>query len=345
MNSSGAEPVTVIVINYNGLRSGYLEECLRSVYCTQYPYFDVIFVDNASRDGSLEYVKKSFPQTKIVANSTNLGYAEGNNIAMREAGGRYIALLNHDTKVSPNWLENSTKVLRSQHAVAVVACKLLSSDNTTKIDGAGGVADIYGFPNERGRIFGSLETDKGQYDEVSEVFYASGSAMIISKDALHEVGFFDPTFFMYFEDMDLCWRLRLRGYKVLFAPNSIVYHKRGLRTPLGKPLNYGMLYHYHKNHLATLIKNCSYSSLARTLPFFGAVKILIAVQHLMKRELVGTKAVLLGLFWNLKELRYVLRQRCIVQRIIRRVQEKDIRKLMERRSFAVNYVRHRKVRV
>jgi len=345
MNHSGAEPVTVIVLNYNGLRSGYLQECLRSVYATEYPYFEVVLVDNASKDGSLEYVTKSFPQTRIVANSTNLGYAEGNNIAMRKARGQYIALLNYDTKVSSNWLENSIKVLRSQHAVAVVACKLLWSDDPRKIDGAGGVADVYGFPNERGRVFGSLETDRGQYDEVSEVFYASGSAMIISKDALHEVGFFDPRFFMYFEDMDLCWRLRLRGYKVLFVPKSIVYHRRGLRVLLGKPLNYGMLYHYHKNHLATLVKNCSYSSLARMLPFFVAVKILITFRHLMKRELIGAKAVLSGLFWNLKELRYVLSQRWIVQRIIRRVREKDIRRLMKSRSFAVDYVRHRQVRV
>jgi len=331
--------VTVIIVNYNGLKSGYLQECLRSVYGTEYPNLEVVFVDNASKDGSLEYVAKSFPRAKIVANSKNLGFAEGNNIAMREAGGQYIALLNYDTKVSPSWLSDPIRILESQNAVAAIACKLLSFDDPKKIDGAGGIADVYGFPTERGRAFGSLETDTGQYDEISEVFYASGSAMILRKNALREVGFFDPKFFMYFEDMDFCWRLRLKGYKVLFVPNSIVYHRRRLRAP--EPLSYDLLYHYHKNHLATLVKNCSYSSLAKMFPFFVAVKIFIAIRHLMNKKPMATKDVLSGLFWNLKELRYVLRQRLIVQRIIRTVQEKDIRILLETRSLAVDYVRSR----
>lgn len=256
--------VSVIIVNYNNKK--FLENCLGSVFRSNYQDLEVVFVDNASTDGSVDFVKERFGRIsslKIVQNSENLGYAEGNNAGMRLASGEYFVLLNNDTEVDKNWLLELVRVMESDRSIGAAQCKIISMNVRKRLDSAGGFVDRLGFPIERG----AGEEDMGQYDNEDEIFYAKGTGFAVRSSVLNETGSFDRDYFLYFEETDLCWRIWLRGYRIVFAPISIVYHL-GFASIFVPRARKNLTYEYHntKNQIMTLLKNYELSNLVKYVP-------------------------------------------------------------------------------
>lgn len=211
--------VSVIILNWNGLE--HLKTCLPSVVGQTYENIEIIVVDNGSTDGSIEFVRQNYASVKLVCNSENVGFAKGNNIGIKKASGKYIAVLNNDTELDANWVSSSVEVAEEHLDVGMFACKILSYYDRELVDCVGHLI----FPDGLSRGRGRGETDEGQYDEVEEVAFPSGCAALYRKEMLEQIGLFDATFFIYVEDSDLGMRGRLAGWKCLYVPKAVVYHK------------------------------------------------------------------------------------------------------------------------
>lgn len=322
--------ISIIILNYNGRR--YIEDCLGTVFNSIYPNFEVFFVDNASTDDSVELVKKSYPLSNIIVNNRNLHFTEGNNVGMRFAKGDYIILLNNDTKVDPNWLNELSALMESDPTIGACQCKLLFMDNPTEIDSAGGFVNPLGLCVERGKG----EKDIKQYDCVDKIFHGKGAALMVRKKALSEVGLLDNAFLYNSEDVDLCWRLHLMGYKVCFCPTAIVFHSRSSPTKKKfQKMNVG-LFNSAKNVLRMLIKNYSMSNLLKFMPLLISFEIGASLLLLSRKKPQMFLAIFQALFWNLKNLPGTLAERSIVQQKIRKVPDSDILKHMIRIKIDLN---------
>jgi len=317
--------VSIIILNYNGKQ--FLETCLTSVINADYSNFEVIFVDNGSTDGSIGFVKERFgknPRLKIFRNKENLGFAEGNNVGVKYTSGEYIVFLNNDTEVDPKWLKELINVVKSDdHRIGAAQSKLLLMDDRKRIDCAGGFIDHYGYANERGHG----QIDKGQYDKIEEIFYAKGAGFIVRRKILKEVGLFDPKSFMYYDETDLCWRIWLRGYRIVFVPKSIVYHAAGSTiSRIRKPVK---RYFLTRNQMTTLIKNYNSKNVLKYLAVFITLELRKAVLLMFRRDLATGIATIKALSWNLFNLKYVWKKRQEVQLLIRKVPDAMImRKVM-----------------
>lgn len=216
--------VSVIIVNYNG--SSLLQECLDSLREQTMKDFEVIFVDNASSDGSVEFVCRNYPEVKVIVSRTNLGYGGGNNLGIQEASGGHIVLLNNDTKADPRWLEFLVATAESDPEAGMCASKIMNYYEPETIDNTGLIMYRDGVARGRGR----LEKDTGQYDAVEEVFFPSGCAGLYRREMLDQIGALDEDFFLYVDDVDIGLRGRLAGWRCLYAPSAVVYHKYSATT-------------------------------------------------------------------------------------------------------------------
>jgi len=238
--------VSVIILNWNGKR--FLEECLSSLRCQTFTDFEVILVDNGSNDGSVEFIKANFPDfVRLIENKVNLGFSGGNNVGIRSAVGKYIVLLNNDTRADPGWLEELVKVAESHPGVGMCASKVYLDTQRRIIDTVGHL--IYRDGLNRGR--GRLELDVGQYDIQEEVFFPSGCAALYKREMLDEIGLFDEDFFAYGDDTDIGIRGRLTGWKCLYVPTAIIYHKYSGSTSPYSPFK---AFHAERNRVWIAIK-------------------------------------------------------------------------------------------
>jgi GT2 family glycosyltransferase len=251
--------VSVIVINYNG--KDYLEPCLGSLRELDYPEdrLEVIFIDNNSDDGSVELVRESFPECRVVVNDHNTGFSPAVNQGAKLADGAYLALLNNDAEADPRWIKEAVQVLEMEDRTACVASKILRDDRRT-IDYAGGQMAFYG----HGFAKGNKELDDPDDRKNRATLFASGGAMVTRRDVFLRVGGFDETYFAFFEDVDYGWRLWVLGHEVTYVPASKVYHRHhGTIERFGYPRERYLL---ERNALATVFKNYGDDMLARTLP-------------------------------------------------------------------------------
>jgi len=313
-NNYGKYPlISIVILNYNG--KDFVEQCLKSVLNADYPNFEVILVDNASTDGSPKLVKKVFgsdPRLKVIQNNKNLGFAEGNNIGVKIAKGDYIVFLNNDTEVDPDWIEELVGGIKSDSTIGIAQSKLLSLSNRKTIDCTGGFIDHYGWSHRRGEG----KEDRQQCNRVDEIFYAVGAAMAIKRDVLSKTGVFDSRYFIYFEDVDLCWRVWLSGYRVVFVPTSIVFHMvRG--TMKRQPVR--TIFLSCKNNITTLLKNYELQNVAKYLPVNLIFICIVATFCLLKNEINITLAYLKAILWNLLNLKHIWVERLRVQHIIRKI--------------------------
>jgi len=239
--------ISVIILNYNG--KDYIEECLDSVLDQTYEPLEIIVVDNASNDSSLEIIKEKYSsKIKLIESNTNLGFAGGNNLALDYTKGEFIALLNNDAVADRRWIEEfMSAVNRCDGTFGMWASKILFYDDREIIDTAGHL--IYPDGLNRGR--GKGEKDKGQYDKEEEVFFPSGCAAIYRKEMLDIIGFFDPDFFAYGDDTDLGMKARIAGWKCIYVPKSVVYHHSSAASGKYSPLK---AYLVERNRLWVLIK-------------------------------------------------------------------------------------------
>lgn len=316
--------VSVIILNYNGRKNLglILKNCIASVLDINYPNFEVLFVDNASTDGSADFIEKVFgqnPRLRLIRNEKNFGFAEGNNVGIRNAKAEYIALLNSDTKVDPKWLKELVTSAQ-QDCVGAVQSKILQMNSPGKIDCAGGFVDYYGYHFERGR-----GEKASSYNRQDEIFYAKGAGVMFKREILKKTGLFDSDIFIYFDETDLCWRIWLSGYKVLFAPKSIVYHASGSTTSALQTQKRS--YFYMKNHLLVLIKNFGLENLFTSGLATLLYETRTASLFLARRKPLVSYAMLSALVWNLLHLKPIWKKRQLVQ-ALREVSDDFIKKKM-----------------
>lgn len=246
--------VSVIIVTWNALK--HLKTFLPSVTNTRYDNFEIIIADNASTDESAEWVRNNFPECRIVTFPRNYGYCGGNNRAADHANGDLLVFLNNDAEVDPDWLLDLDKIF-DDPSVAVAQPKMLSYTEPEKFEyagAAGGFIDKMGYPFCRGRVFETIETDTGQYDDSIPVFWASGAAFAIRKELFFEMEKFDENFGFHMEEIDLCWRLLNMGYLIKYTPGSRVYHLGGGSLPMGSSRK---TYLNFRNSLCMLWKNAS----------------------------------------------------------------------------------------
>ncbi len=259
---------SVIIVNLNG--RALLADCLDALAAQDYPRerVEIILVDNGSSDDSVPFVRASYPYVRVIEAGRNLGFAGGNNLGARSATGDYLALINNDARADPRWLRALVEVLEEQPEVACAASKILDQDGQ-RIDFVGPVMNLYG---RSFQIDEGLPAAPGSYDQQRELLAPCGGAMMIRRDVFWQVGGFDEDYVAYFEDLDLGWRLWLYGYKVLFVPDAIVYHRQH-QTGAGFPVEQRYTLS-EANALRTVIKNYGEENLWRVLPFslFMAVK-------------------------------------------------------------------------
>ena len=256
--------VAIVILNWNGRK--FLQQFLPSVMASVYANKRVIVADNASTDDSVLFLKQHYPQIEVLQNSNNEGFAKGYNTALKQVKSDYYVLLNSDVEVTENWITPIIDLMESESAIAACQPKLLDWNNKTKFEYAGasgGWMDSFGYPFTRGRIFDICELDKGQYDTVQQCFWASGAALFIKASVYHELGGLDEYFFAHQEEIDLCWRLQLAGYKVYVQPAAVVYHVGGGTLPKG---NSKKTYLNFRNNLIMLAKNLSLANALWKIP-------------------------------------------------------------------------------
>lgn len=247
--------VAVIILNWNGEK--LLREFLGSVVENTNPVIaDVVVADNGSTDGSLAYVATTFPQVKIIRFAENYGYAEGYNRAIAQcADYRYCVLLNSDVQALPGWIEPLYDYLEKHQQVAACQPKLMSYTHPEMFEYAGasgGFIDCHGYPFCRGRVFDTVESDHGQYDDVTSIFWATGAALFIRSEVYLRAGGLDKDFFAHMEEIDLCWRIHRMGYDIKVIPQSSVRHLGGGSLPASNPRK---TYLNFRNNLFLLYKN------------------------------------------------------------------------------------------
>jgi len=283
--------VSVIILNYNCRK--FLDKCLSSLLNTNYSGYQVVLVDNKSCDRSVEFVLQKFDNRliKVIELDKNYGFAVGNNIGAKYVSGDYLIFLNPDTQVDPDWLKNMVYVLENDSSIGIAQPKLLLMDKK-HFDSAGGYINSHGLVWTRG----SGERDIGQYEKVEEIFYAKGAALMIRQNLWKRLGGFDPIFFMYDEETDLCWRVWDSGYKVAYIPSAKVYHVGG---SVVKKVPYNLKYHEARGRLILLIKNHSLVDVFRCVPMTIILHILNVMKHALKGDGLTTLAITKGTFWCL----------------------------------------------
>jgi GT2 family glycosyltransferase len=245
--------VAVVILNWNGL--SLLKRFLQTVVDTNYPNLQIIVGDNASTDDSVEFIRSAFPQVVVIENDQNYGFAEGYNRVLEKVTADYFVLLNSDVSVPTNWISPVVALMEIDPSVAAAQPKIKWFDNQNKFEyagAAGGFLDRFGFPFCRGRIFDVNEVDEGQYDDATEIFWASGAALFVKRRCWEEVGGLDPDLFAHMEEIDVCWRLKNLGYKVVFCPDAEVYHVGGGTLNVENPFK---TYLNFRNNLYILQKN------------------------------------------------------------------------------------------
>jgi GT2 family glycosyltransferase len=253
----------VVVLNWNGKE--WLEKFLPNL--VNHSQVATVFVaDNASTDDSVDYVKINFPTVKIIVNASNGGYAKGYNDVLKQIDAEYFVLINSDIEVTAGWLSPIISLMDSDKQIASCQPKILNYNSKTKFEYAGasgGFIDNLGYPFCRGRIFDDLEQDKGQYNDAVEVFWATGACFFVRSNHFWELGGLDEDFFAHQEEIDLCWRLKNKGYKIMVQPKSVVYHVGGGTLNAGSPFKTHLNF---RNNLFMLFKNLPISSLFTTIP-------------------------------------------------------------------------------
>ena len=246
------EKVAIVILNWNG--QAMMERYLPSVLNYSRDEAAVYVADNASTDQSMEMLRRQFPEVKLIQLEKNWGFAEGYNKALRQIDAEYYLLLNSDIKVTHHWLTPMVEYMDNHQDVAACQPKLLSifdEDRFEYAGASGGYLDRLGYPFCRGRIFETVEADNGQYDYATDILWATGAALMIRAKDYWEAGGLDGRFFAHNEEIDLCWRLRIRGRRIVCLPESYVYHVGGGTLPKGNPMKTFLNF---RNNLTMLYK-------------------------------------------------------------------------------------------
>lgn len=290
MNIKDKKKVAIVILNWNG--AALMERFLPSVvrYSPE-EMAEVVVADNGSTDDSFALLAEKFPSVRVVRFDRNYGFAEGYNRALQQIDTPYAVLLNSDVEVTPGWLEAPLRRLDASPEVAAVQPKLLAErarDQFEYAGAAGGFMDKYGYPFCRGRIFQEIETDRGQYDAEADILWATGACLFVRTEVYRAVGGLDAKFFAHQEEIDMCWRMRARGYRLVCTPGSVVYHVGGgtlnAESPRKTFLNF-------RNNLLMLYKNLPEKELHRVMRLRFWLDYLAALKFLLEGHPANARAV------------------------------------------------------
>lgn len=245
--------VAIVILNWNGKH--FLEKFLPAIQATNFPDFRIVVADNASSDDSVNFINNFYPNIQLILFKENYGFAKGYNEALKQVDSEYSVIINSDVEVTNEWLNPIVKLMDEDKNIAACQPKVRAYNKRTHFEYAaasGGFIDVYGYPFCRGRIFNVEEEDTCQYDDVAEVFWASGACLIVRSEIYKKIGGFDDYFFAHMEEIDLCWRIKKAGYKIMVCPQSLVYHVGGGALPYKNPRK---TYLNFRNGLILLQKN------------------------------------------------------------------------------------------
>lgn len=278
-----SEPsVAVVILNWNGKE--LLKRFLPGVLQSDYSNLQIVIGDNASTDGSVTFIAENYPQVHILENDKNYGFAEGYNRILRQLDADYFILLNSDVDVPVNWIRPVIQSMERDQQVAVAQPKIKWYSDPLLFEyagGAGGFMDRNAFPFCRGRLFDQLEDDRGQYNDQIEVFWASGAAFFIRQKQWIESGGLDPDLFAHMEEIDLCWRLKNMGYKIIYSPDAEVYHVGGGTLDAKNP--YKVFLNF-RNNLMIMQKNLPFYEAMLSLTVRMCIDFVAFIQFLLKGE-------------------------------------------------------------
>ena len=325
--------LTVLVTSWNA--EEYIVNCLRTVLNSVYPNLEIILIDNHSDDDSIEMVKNELTQEelkriKIIVNDKNYGcpYLENQGIVL--AKGKYMSVICSDSYVSPFYFSEVVKTLESDDNIGAVSGKSFIMDKHLEIDSVGEYLSQYGILIQR---HAGQERDNGQFNEQVEIFSVKGSALTVRTNVIKEIGGFPRDYFMYCEEMDVCWRIWLTGYRIVFVPEAIICHAHG--TSINKYPRFSWLVKFcgTKNYIYTLIKNLGFKNLLCIVPLNITMWLGIALYMLLGGRFKDSWHITCGIFWNLLNLGYVLKKRKEVQNM-RIVSDKELMpKIMKKVSI------------
>ena len=275
------EKIAVVVLNWNGRK--WLEIMLP--FLIRYSQQAKIFIaDNASTDDSILFVEKNYPKIKIISNKSNNGYAKGYNDVLKKIDSEYYVLINSDIEVSKNWINPIINLMDNDNKIAACQPKILNYNNRNYFEYAGasgGYIDLLGYPLCRGRIFDTLEKDEGQYNDVKEIFWASGACLFVRSSYFNDIGGLDEDFFAHQEEIDLCWRFKNKDYKIMVQPESIVYHVGG--GTLNSSSSFKTYLNF-RNNLSMLFKNLSLFEIIWIIPSRLILDGIAALRFLLQKN-------------------------------------------------------------
>ncbi len=299
--------IGIVILNYNGV--DLLKKFLPSVINNSEKH-QIYVIDNNSNDNSIDFVEKNFKEIIIIRNEENFGFAKGYNKGLKQINEEVVCLLNNDVEVTKNWLNPVLKTFQTEIETVVVQPKILDFKNKNMFEyagAAGGFIDYYGYPYCRGRIFGEIEKDYGQYDNDIEIFWASGACFFIRKNVFDELNGFDENFYCHMEEIDLCWRIEnlQKGYKKKFIHNCTVYHLGGGSLDYNDPKK---LFYNVRNHKWMLIKNTNESYTYNLNPFslftvITWINFLFVLNNLLSLKFFHSIEIIKGYFsvWGVKD--------------------------------------------
>ena len=287
--------VSIIIPHWNGIET--ISECLESLSHINFDSFEIIVSDNASTDGSQQWIKDNYPKVRLLENNQNYGYAGGCNKGAEIANGKFLLFLNNDTVQDPDWLGHLIRCIEKNDEIAAVQPKILNYYDKNIFDyagGSGGHMDMFCYPFARGRLFLEQEKDKGQYNTAEQCFWASGTSILVRKDLFIEAGEFDKVFFAHMEEIDLCWRLQAMGYQIWVEPSSIIFHKNAVSLPMHSHRKY---YLNHRNSLLMLFSNYSLPNAF----YIGTIRIMLEfialLYAIVKFDMNHASGIIRSLSW------------------------------------------------
>lgn len=287
---SNTKKVAVVILNWNGAK--LMEEFLPSVVdYSPAELAEVIVADNGSTDASVDMLKEKFPSVRIIQLDKNYGFAEGYNQALKQIDNKYTVLLNSDVEVTPGWLDAPLAAMEADSTIVAAQPKIKAQRNKDYFEyagAAGGYMDIYGYPYCRGRLLHVVEKDEGQYDTPTDILWATGACLFIRTAIYKEVGGLDAGFFAHQEEIDMCWRLRSRGYRLVCTPQSVVYHVGGATLQVESPRKTFLNF---RNNLLMLYKNLPEKDLKHVMRARFWLDYIAATKFLLCGHVQNAKAV------------------------------------------------------
>ena len=306
--------VSIIVINFNGVK--FLQNCLDSVFAETEKPFEVVLVDNGSTDKSIEFIKKNFGnegKLRLIILPKNVGAAKARNIGVQKSLGRYILILDNDTKIKKGWFDEIVSFIQKHPKLGLAQPKLLTM-GTDRFNYAGDLISPFGFLIERARGV----KDYGQFDKVEKIFGLNIASAFFRKEVFEKLGGFDEDYYLYWEETDLAWRAWLAGYEVLFVPSVTVWHAYGTKEKNElyyehRKKFYQTTYLGSRNMITTLIKNLELKNLIFILPTNISCWLIISFLFLIQLKIKKGVAIWKGILWNFLHLGEILRKRQKIQ--------------------------------